>query len=399
MGKSVNDIYKFLDNKEQVVGTFARILTSAPTMVPINQDVSKVGLDKIYRYKKWINTTCDASIKEAEGVLNDLDTQFDAAVKNEGDEWKREELTSKYKVKRAFVADSVEQVKMNAQKTKENWKKFVSGEVLTQNDVFGVLNNYVGQLKKERDGKNEIKISNKYANQIASLVKDLIQTRESITNVDNSIRAKKSQQFDKEFGKDGKIFIGFNNISLKNQYLESIDQCKRKYQIAIKNADRNLNRVNTEIIQDGKYIATKKAELEALGNDLKNTDERYTNIINCINQAKNNIESKNTAKKSIIASKIQIENEYNKGIAEIEKNFAEAKKEALPNKKNKFMTFIGKIKAKFGKTKTESNEEKYIKNAIKTMNNANQTIMECTAQQARSYGKLIGQGIIGQGNM
>ena len=123
MGKSVNDIYKFLDNKEQVIGTFARILTNAPIMVPVNQKISNMDLGKVYKYNKWINRSCDASVKEAEGFLKGLDTQFDTAVKNESEEWKREELTSKYKVKRAFAADSVEQVKLNSQKTKENWKK------------------------------------------------------------------------------------------------------------------------------------------------------------------------------------------------------------------------------------------------------------------------------------
>lgn len=395
MGKSVNDIYKFLDNREQVVGTFARILTNAPIMVPVNQKISNMGLEKVYKYNKWINSSCDASIKEAEEVLRGLDTQFDVAVKNESDEWKREELTSKYKVKRALAADGVEKVKLNSQKTKENWKKFVSGEVLTQNDVYGVLNNYVGQLKNKQNQRQPVTIPNKYANQIENLINELTQTRESIVNIDNAIRTKKNQQFNSDFGKNGKFFIGFDNKNLKQQYFKAIEQCKGKYQIAIKEADKNQNRVDTEIMQDGKYIATKKAELDALGKDCANTDERYTKIINCINQAKDGIESKNAAKKAIIASKIQIENEYNKGIAEVEKNFKAAKKDALPSKKNKFMTFIGKIKAKFGKVKTECNEEKYIKNAIQTMNNADQAIRECTVQQAKSFGKLIGRGIIG----
>ncbi len=399
MGKSVNDIYKFLDNKEQVVGTFARILTSAPTLVPVNQEISNMGLDRVYRYNKWINNSCDASVKEAQGFLKGLDNQFDEAVKNESEEWKREELTSKYKNKRAFAAESVEQVKLNSQKTKENWKKFVSGEVLTQNDVFGVLNNYVGQLKNKKDVKQDVAVPNKYVKQITNLIQELTQIRESIASLDDAIRIKKNQQFDIDYGKNGKFFIGFGNQNLKNQYIKTTEQCKGKYQIAIKEIDKNKNRVDAEILQDGKYIATKKAELDALGKDCPNTDKRYTSIINCINQAKNGIENKNTAKKAIIASKIQVENEYNKCIAEVEKKFKNAKEDALPDKKNKFITFIAKIKAKFGKSKTENNEDKYVKNAIQVMNNTNQSIREYTAQQAKTFGKLIGQGIIGKANM
>ena len=33
------------------------------------------------------------------------------------------------------------------------------------------------------------------------------------------------------------------------------------------------------------------------------------------------------------------------------------------------------------------------------MNNTNQSIREYTAQQAKTFGKLIGQGIIGKANM
>lgn len=405
MAKSVNEIYKFLDNKEQVIGTFARILTCAPTLVPIEQEVSSMDLGKIYKYRKWIGQSCKKSIEEAEKVSRDLDSDFNLAIKDEQDENKRAELSAKYIEKKAFVIESVEKVKQNADKTMQNWRRFVSGDVLKFDEVYDIFNKYVDQLKDRQQTQNSNKYVNKasieFSKSIANLLNELQQTKSTLENVNTVIRMKEVKQFENKLNNNNVFFhvIDFKNQNLKQQFMNTVQKCNEKYKTALKAADRNERRIDIEILQDREFIASKKVVLDSLRKENSNMAKKCAEITGSINQVKNDIIVKKNAKKEIIANKKKIEAEFSNGIEAAERELKKASDGYLPEKKNKFMTIIGKIKAKFGigKGNVGNNENESLRNAIKTISNTNQSINESIALQAQAYGKLIGKGIIGNG--
>lgn len=282
MARSVDEIFKFLSDGQNIAETFKKLNLSYCTWIPINRDVRSMELSKIEDRDNWIPEDIARAKEAAQNILSELDFDFQDAMLSESDPATRESLNAKYQEKRKIIVDGIKMIEESSTKNMDNWRRFKQGEYISFDEVYSIGSAFQKEassiVSDDRDVSKEpvqdvhpdpedtADLSDNESKSIIALLKELQQTSKDLKKAQKALRRQRFKEFQTEIEESGALYLDTSakNADLKRAYKEKIADLKKKYNAAMEKSDENYEKLDVQILKDRATLAEGKAELKVL---------------------------------------------------------------------------------------------------------------------------------------
>ena len=282
MARSVDEIFEFLSDGQNIAETFKKLNRSYCTWIPIDRDVRSMELSRIENRENWIQEYIAKAKEAAQNILSELDFDFQDAMLSESDPATRESLNAKYQEKRKIIVDGIKMIDESSAKNIENWRRFKQGEHISYDEIYGIEEDFEKGAKSitidDRDVSKEpvqdvhpdpedtADLSDNESKSIIALLKELQQTSKDLKKAQKALRRQRFKEFQTEIEESGALYLDTSakNADLKRAYKEKIADLKKKYNAAMEKSDENYEKLDVQILKDRATLAEGKAELKVL---------------------------------------------------------------------------------------------------------------------------------------
>ena len=292
MARTIDEIFSYLDNKENVAGrflTFTQYDTFEKYM-PLDTEINSVNEAVINEGYVVIPETIANIRSKAQRFLESIDNEFNEALENVDDD-KKETIKAKYNEKRKIAVDGLEMINAYCDKMKDNWERFRNGDVIKFDDKYGIPSNYVEKINTNatrdsatkddntqdapaqddqaqedqvQDGEEQEEgdLSVEDSKNVLQLLKELHETRATRRRAERALIKKRFKEFEESIEESGSVYL--DSQKAKGEYRKKISTLREEYNKKTGELLEKKETCENEIDGDRAELATDKGALHDL---------------------------------------------------------------------------------------------------------------------------------------